>query len=136
MRLNTKELSLQRKFESNEEWSRYRRLLIENHDVAKIFQLGQRGDESLDDVELMRFNLILREHLRLTENQFDRVSLGHTSMGEWEQNRRQAAWMLRSPSALKLWEAWKYAYRPEFVAEIEQELTLRSRKLANETLSD
>jgi hypothetical protein len=119
MRLNTRELRLQRKFESNEEWSRYRRLLIENADVADIFDRAVRDPESLDRIEALRFNMIMREHLRLTENQYERAQLGYTSMNEWEQAKRQARALLRSPVGTRLWEATKYGYLEGFVEEID-----------------
>ena len=99
MRLNTKELQLRRSIDSNEEWSRFRRLLIEGGDVADIFVRGQRGDETLDASERLRFQLMVREHLRLSENQYRRASLGYETTGELEAVRRQVRYMLRNSIA-------------------------------------
>jgi hypothetical protein len=60
MRLNTRELRLQRKFEANQEWSSFRRAIIDSSEVADIFQRGLFDPESLDEVEKLRFNMIVR----------------------------------------------------------------------------
>ena len=120
MRLNTKEMQLRRSIDSNEEWSRFRRMLIEAGDVADILLRGQRGDESLDAIETLRFQLIVREHLRLAENQYRRVSLGYTTTGGLEAVRQQVRWLLRSSIASNLWETLKSDYQQDFVADIER----------------
>lgn len=102
-----------------EEWSRIRLSIVENHDVAKIWQARLDDTAELDATQLVRLHTLLEEYLWAAYHIWDRTRRNLFLHGRFEETMPVLRQYLNNPHGTEWWTAAKVNYPPTYVKDVE-----------------
>lgn len=102
-----------------EEWSRIRLSIVENHDVAKIWQARLDDAAELDATQLVRLHTLLEEYLWAAYHIWDRTRRNLFLHGRFEETMPVLRQYLNNPHGVEWWTAAKFNYPPPYVRDVE-----------------
>jgi hypothetical protein len=102
-----------------EEWSRIRLSIIENHDVARIWQARLDDAAELDTTELLRLHTLMEEYLWAAYHIWDRTRRDLFLHGRFDETMQVLRLYLNNPHGIKWWGETKVNYPPPFVRDVE-----------------
>ena len=94
------------------EWSRLRMAIIENHDVARIWQARLDDAAELDSAELVRLHTLMEEYLWAAYHIWDRTRRGLFLHGRFEETMPVLRLYLNNPHGIKWWGEKRLTIRP------------------------
>ena len=104
---------------TQEEWSRIRLSIIDNHDVASIWQARLDNGAELDAVQLVRLHTLLEEYLWAAYHIWDRTRRKLFLHGRFEESMPVLRKYLNNPQGTKWWNEAKVNYPPPFVRDVD-----------------
>lgn len=102
-----------------EEWSRIRLAIIENHDVARIWQARVDEAAELDATDMLRLHTLLEEHLWAAYHIWDRTRRNLFIHGRFEDTMQVLRVYLNNPHGGRWWRDTKPNYPPPFVRDVD-----------------
>lgn len=102
-----------------EEWSRIRLSIVENHDVAKIWQARLDDAVELDATQLVRLHTLLEEYLWAAYHIWDRTRRDLFLHGRFEETMPVLRQYLNNPHGIEWWTAAKVNYPSPYVRDVE-----------------
>jgi hypothetical protein len=107
-----------------EEWSRIRLSIVENDDVAKIWQARLDDTAELDASQLVRLHTLLEEHLWAAYHIWDRTRRKLFLHGRFEETMPVLRQYLNNPHGIEWWKEAKVNYPPNYVRDVEAILSV------------
>jgi len=104
---------------TQEEWSRIRLSIIDNHDVASIWQARLDDGAELDAVQLVRLHTLMEEYLWAAYHIWDRTRRDLFLHGRFEESMPVLRQYLNNPQGIKWWREAKVNYPPPFVRDVD-----------------
>ncbi|MEH6693767.1 MAG: hypothetical protein V7675_01935 [Hyphomonas sp.] len=116
---NTAQLQRAENNATQDQWQAVRLFIAGNEGAARIWHAGLTG-EPLDDVDQMRFEALLAEHIWSTYHIWDRSQRGVFERGEFSRGAAiPLVRLLCTASGDEYWQRMKNAFHPDFVAEMD-----------------
>ena len=106
-----------------EEWSRIRLSIVENHDVANIWQARLDDGEELDATQLVRLHTLLEEYLWAAYHIWDRTRRNLFVHGRFEETMPVLRQYLNNRHGIKWWSGVKVNFPPSYVRDVDAILT-------------
>lgn len=104
---------------TQEEWSRIRLSIIENHDVATIWHSRLDDGVELDAVRLVRLHTLLEEYLWAAYHVWDRTRRHLFLHGRFDETMPVLRQYLNNAPGTKWWNQAKVNYPPPFVRDVD-----------------
>lgn len=104
---------------TQEEWSRIRLSIVDNHDVASIWQARLDDGAQLDAVQLVRLHTLMEEYLWAAYHVWDRTRRDLFLHGRFEETMPVLRQYLNNPQGIKWWSEAKANYPPAFVRDVD-----------------
>lgn len=102
-----------------EEWSRIRLSIVENHEVAKIWQARLDDTAELDATQLVRLHTLLEEYLWAAYHIWDRTRRNLFLHGRFEETMPVLRQYLNNRHGIEWWTEAKVNYPPNYVRDVE-----------------
>ncbi|MDA1369631.1 MAG: hypothetical protein O2971_02570 [Proteobacteria bacterium] len=91
-----------------------RQSMYENEQLAEIFLRASADPDSLDDVERLRFRLLVHNLLMSQSNNFAQSKITDLSLGPWEAQTEVIMRLLRSPGGQWFWKNYGMEFEAPF----------------------
>jgi hypothetical protein len=127
LRQNTNQ---QRRNEANigqDQFSEFRLLLMQDADFARIWDAGQNEPDSLDRIELMRFEVGVNQISWTIFYIWDRRNAGMIDEGDWERMESFIRELYDSAGASRWWNEYKGLFSEEYQSEISRIVARRKQ---------
>ena len=100
--------------------------IVENADVAELFQRGLADPKSLDTQERIRFAFLLAPFLAVAQLEFLDYKDGLRDSALFERNLSSRLRFLRAPGGREYWDQQRESYDPGFEARVDEWLADKS----------
>jgi hypothetical protein len=94
--------------------------IAKDQDLTELFLRGGRDASVLNEVERMRYELMLSSFLRRAESLYFQTEIRTLRDKHWEGIRGSVAWVMSSPGARARWKEINQRFNPHFAAFIEE----------------
>jgi hypothetical protein len=100
-----------------------RRSIIENADVARIYSVGLAEPGELDELERVRFRVLMLDLMQAFQVQFAQLGASGLGRAEWEATANTIRRALAQPGGRQFWAAYSSEFPLAFVEEISRLLS-------------
>lgn len=97
-----------------------RQSIYENDDVAKVYLKGLATPDELDDLERLKFRLLIHNLMLSESNIFAQAKFSDLPISEWQAQIAVIARVLGSPGGSWFWNEFSHEFDAEFRAEIDR----------------
>lgn len=97
-----------------------RQSIYENDEVAKAFLKGLATPDKLDDVERLKFRILLQNVTLAQANIFGQTRYAGIPLSEWQAQHKSIVRILRSPGGTWFWNEFASEFDAEFRAEMDR----------------
>ena len=104
---------------TQEEWSRIRLSIIDNHDVASIWHARLDERAELSAIQLVRLHMLLEEYLWAAYHVWDRTRRNLFQHGRFEETMPVLRQYINNPHGTRWWNEAKLNYPPPFVRDVD-----------------
>lgn len=111
-----------------------RQSMYENEQLAEIFLKASADPDSLNDVERLRFRLLVHNLLMSQSNIYAQSKITDLSVGPWEAQTEEIMRFLRSPGGQWFWDNYGIEFEAPFREEIKRMITEDSKTVAADSI--
>ena len=97
-----------------------RQSIYENDDVARVYLKGTASPDELDDLERLKFRLLIHNMLLSQSNIFSQTKLSELPVSEWQAQSTVIQRVVGSPGGAWFWGEFAHEFDAEFRAEVDR----------------
>ena len=97
-----------------------RQSIYENDDVARVYLKGSASPDELDDLERVKFRLLLHNMLLPQSNIFSQTKLSELPISEWQAQSTVIQRVVGSAGGAWFWREFAHEFDMEFRAEVDR----------------